>query len=197
MALCNGWDIKVLTVLELSSIQAIASGRQLSDYETELPPLPKSKLDSDSLLQLELERVSRREVLQALDLSRYALHPPSTFQADEPLAWQAALDNAQAQLQHQKNRILNLELLLKYGADCWRAKNDHLATHLSSLNQEMASTQRSIDETNKERKLQQEIAGKELGALHNEYLALLSKNAQLEGVCRQLELQKTSITNTK
>jgi pre-mRNA-splicing factor SPF27 len=112
------------------------------------------------------------------------------------LAWQGALENAQAQLQHQKNRILNLELLLKYGPDCWRAKNDHLATHLSSLNQQLASTQRSIDDTNKERKLQQEIAGRELSALHNEYLTLLSKNAQLEGLCQQLELGKTSSLNT-
>ena len=147
-------------------------------------------------MQSELERVSRKEALQALDLARYALHPPSTSEANDPLAWQKALENAQAQLQHQKNRILNLELLLKYGPDCWRAKNDHLATHLSSLNQQLASTQRSIDDTNKERKLQQEIAGRELSALHNEYLTLLSKNAQLECLCQQLELGKTSSLNT-
>jgi hypothetical protein len=30
--------------------------------------------------------------------------------------------NAQAQLEHQANRIMNLELLLKFGANSWRAQ---------------------------------------------------------------------------
>jgi pre-mRNA-splicing factor SPF27 len=37
-------------------------------------------------------------------------------------AWLAASNNAHAQLEHQLNRITNLELLLKYGANTWRAQ---------------------------------------------------------------------------
>jgi pre-mRNA-splicing factor SPF27 len=37
-------------------------------------------------------------------------------------AWTAAVDNAHAQLEHQLNRITNLELLLRYGDNAWRAQ---------------------------------------------------------------------------
>lgn len=37
-------------------------------------------------------------------------------------AWGKACDNAHAQLEHQLNRITNLELMLKYGANAWRAQ---------------------------------------------------------------------------
>lgn len=37
-------------------------------------------------------------------------------------AWTKACDNAHAQLEHQMNRITNLELLLRYGANAWRAQ---------------------------------------------------------------------------
>lgn len=37
-------------------------------------------------------------------------------------AWGKACDNAHAQLEHQLNRITNLELLLKYGSNAWRAQ---------------------------------------------------------------------------
>jgi pre-mRNA-splicing factor SPF27 len=36
--------------------------------------------------------------------------------------WAKACDNANAQLEHQLNRITNLELLLRYGANAWRAQ---------------------------------------------------------------------------
>lgn len=32
------------------------------------------------------------------------------------------MDNAHAQLEHQLNRITNLELLLRYGDNAWRAQ---------------------------------------------------------------------------
>lgn len=38
-------------------------------------------------------------------------------------AWGKACDNAHAQLEHQLNRITNLELLLKYGSNAWRAQS--------------------------------------------------------------------------
>jgi pre-mRNA-splicing factor SPF27 len=42
--------------------------------------------------------------------------------ANDYSAWLAATNNAHAQLEHQLNRISNLELLLKYGANAWRAQ---------------------------------------------------------------------------
>jgi pre-mRNA-splicing factor SPF27 len=50
-----------------------------------------------------------------LDTSRYRLDPPGPTKRNDFNAWKSALDNAHAQLEHQYLRILNLELLLKYG----------------------------------------------------------------------------------
>jgi hypothetical protein len=55
-------------------------------------------------------------------------------------AWGKACDNAHAQLEHQLNRITNLELLLKYGANAWRAQ----AQLDESLVKQMESTLQSL-----------------------------------------------------
>ena len=48
------------------------------------------------------------------------------FARDDPEAWEAAVNNAKAQLEHQTLRIQNLELMLKYGPNQWRAHNASL-----------------------------------------------------------------------
>ena len=61
----------------------------------------------------ELERAERGEKLQVLDTSRYQLpHPPDDATEEE---WHAALINAEVQLRYMDGRLLNLELLRRYG----------------------------------------------------------------------------------
>lgn len=59
-----------------------------------------------------------------LDVTRYSAPPPGEKAGSG--AWQAALDNAQAQLEHQQNRVDNLELLLHYSGNAWRLYNEGL-----------------------------------------------------------------------
>lgn len=160
-----------------------------SDYLDELPPMPPSQLHDSELVRLELERVARGEALAAMDLERYNLNPPGSSQSSDPAAWQAALDNAHAQLEHQLNRLLNLELLVKYGPVTWRAHNEAVASYVSRLEGEVAAARGAIDELNRERKLQQTAAGRELATLQEEYLTLVAKNAELEAVCCRIEAQ--------
>lgn len=67
-------------------------------------------LQNHPLLKAELERARKNEPLPALDTHRYQLPAPtSTPGSDEE--WQAALDNARAQLQHQRLRwVYSVEL---------------------------------------------------------------------------------------
>jgi pre-mRNA-splicing factor SPF27 len=125
-------------------------------------------LQNNELLQAELQRVAKGTPLTALDLQRYNLNPPPPAQRGDPAAWQTALDNAHAQLEHQRNRLLNLELLLKFGPTTWRAHNESLAAHVANLQAEVESTREAIDQLNRERKLQQTSAGRELRALESE-----------------------------
>ena len=53
--------------------------------------------------------------MQPLDTTRYRLDAPQGPKRHDFSAWKAAVDNAHSQLEHQYTRILNLELMLKYG----------------------------------------------------------------------------------
>jgi len=55
------------------------------------------------MLRAEIARVEAKEKLSSLDTSRYQLPAPTSSAArDED--WKAALDNAEAQLEHQRIR---------------------------------------------------------------------------------------------
>jgi pre-mRNA-splicing factor SPF27 len=58
-----------------------------------------------------------------LDITRFRLDPPPQTKRGDAAAWRAALENANSQLEHQLNRIANLELLLKFGPNTWRAQS--------------------------------------------------------------------------
>ena len=97
------------------------------NYLESHPTLSKSyelNFAKSSFLQHELERVAKGKAIQELDVSRYKLERPSGTQDSDVEAWKAARDNAQAQLEHQHTRIMNLELMSKYGTNAWRQHNE-------------------------------------------------------------------------
>ncbi len=53
------------------------------------------------------------------------------------------------------HRLLNLELLLKFGPASHRVHNQALASHSQRLNAEVTETKQAVDALNRERKLQQ------------------------------------------
>ena len=52
---------------------------------------------------------------------RYQLDGPPPARQTDLKAWGRSVGNAQAQLEHQDNRLVNLELLQRHGANTWRA----------------------------------------------------------------------------
>ena len=56
------------------------------------------------MLQAELERVSNHRLLPPLDTTRYQL--PAPMKPDNEEEWQKALQNARAQLEHQRLRYV-------------------------------------------------------------------------------------------
>ena len=83
--------------------------------------------------------------------------------------------------------MLNLELLLKFGPDAWRLHNEMLGSYAAQVQEQLAAARRAIDALNRERKLQQTAAGREIAALEGEYLALVYKNQEIEAACRAAE----------
>lgn len=172
------------------SLQMAHSGRRASDYVGELPPLPSSRILPGSALEAASRAAAMGERTSAMDTARYRLDPPSALPgaaAAGAEAWRVALDNAHAQLEHQHARIVNLELLTRYGPDAWRLRNDTLETTLRLLHAQHASAAAAAEEVNRERKLRQLETGRMLQALHEQYEALLAKNAEIELACQALE----------
>ena len=90
-----------------------------------------------ALVEDEMKRIERGENLQPLQAT---VEPPPKSLQDDVGAWQSALRNAETQLAHQSNRVLNLELLSKYGASVWV---DTLK-HSDVLNTKCVSSRRTV-----------------------------------------------------
>ena len=78
----------------------------------------------------------------AADASRH--RPPAQAKRGDPAAWRAALDNAHAQLEHQLARIANLELLLKFGPNTWRAQAGLSGAAAKQLEAQLAATRKQV-----------------------------------------------------
>eukprot|EP00326_Haptolina_ericina_P030515 CAMPEP_0181171352 /NCGR_PEP_ID=MMETSP1096-20121128/1862_1 /TAXON_ID=156174 ORGANISM="Chrysochromulina ericina, Strain CCMP281" /NCGR_SAMPLE_ID=MMETSP1096 /ASSEMBLY_ACC=CAM_ASM_000453 /LENGTH=147 /DNA_ID=CAMNT_0023258991 /DNA_START=112 /DNA_END=555 /DNA_ORIENTATION=- len=89
-------------------------------------PLHEPDFEDHPVLHVEWLRVCDEQPMPRLDTSRYQLEAPPRSMQTDLAAWQASVDNAHSQLEHQANRLCNLELLQKHGANAWRA-------HLNAL----------------------------------------------------------------
>ncbi len=170
-----------------------AGARRPADYLSEAPAEPRSRGAEHPLLAAELARAAAGAPLAALDLARYGLERPPPERAEDPAAWHAALDNAHAQLEHQRTRLLNLELLLKFGPAAWRAHNEALAAHGARTAGEAAAARADVEALNRERKLQQMAAGHELAALEAEYLSAAQKNAEVAAAADAMEAEVAAL----
>ncbi|KAG9014830.1 hypothetical protein FRB94_008988 [Tulasnella sp. JGI-2019a] len=149
-----------------------------------MPPLDPSRLPPEMqlfkdkpLLAAELERASRQESLNSLDTLRYKLPGPID---DTESAWRAALDNAKAQLEHQKTRQLNLSLLQTYGANAWRIHNYLTEAAAVQYEKALERLQDQTTELNRNRKNSQILAGNQLTSLETRWTELISTVLQLE-----------------
>jgi len=115
--------------------------------------------------------------LDALDTTRYKLPGPSE---DTEAAWKAALDNAKAQLENQKDRQLNLSLLQTYGANAWRVHNYLTEASAVQLEKALGRLREQTTEVNRSRKNSQNLAGSQLTSLETRWTELISTVLQLE-----------------
>jgi len=186
-------QVQTLLNEEMSSMRRTPE-EYLNDYLTTLPDHQQyERFETPSLAAAFHALSSGQAALHPpLDMSRYKVEPPSTdgMETSKAIdAWKEAIDNAQAQMEHQRNRALNLELLKKYGAAAWRTHNEQL-THLKEkLTSSLSSVQSSIESINRKRKSEQVTLGNDLQLLHNGVLHLTHKNHEIEAACWKLRQQ--------
>jgi len=156
------------------------------DYLAQLPSFSTAKYDS-VFLEGETERLKRGEPMARVDITRYKVEAPPPSKKNDPDAWNIAVRNAQAQLEHQYLRLLNLELLNNYGSNAWKMHNYTLEALHKSVSQSLAQCKKEVEDVNRARKLEQESAAHTLSGLAVRYEDLVRKNYDIETACLLIE----------
>lgn len=135
--------------------------------------------------------------VKSFDLSRYQVQPPPANLAGDAGAWEEALNNAKAQLEHQLARIVNLELLQTYGANAHVAANAELAALRTRLAARADAIKTELDALNKSRKADQLAVASQLRVLAGQWDELVAKNLEIQVACSFLEEEIARLRATK
>ncbi|KAI9033297.1 Pre-mRNA-splicing factor SPF27 [Hyaloraphidium curvatum] len=134
----------------------------------------------NKLLAAELERAAAGQKLAAIDFERYSLPAPPLDKDDDVAAWEQAVDNAKAQMEAQYNRMMNLELLSKFGPNSWLMHNYQVEHLVKQLQAQLEDYRKKLLELNKTRKFDQISQGNVLQSLELRWSELIGKVISLE-----------------
>ncbi|KAI0048011.1 breast carcinoma amplified sequence 2 [Auriscalpium vulgare] len=140
------------------------------------------------LLAAEMLRAEARKPLTAIDTTRYSLPAPHAAPGTDE-EWKAALDNAHAQLEHQRIRHNNLALLTQYGSNAWRIHNYALEADAKRAEKLLEELKEETTEVNRDRKNTQTRLGNQLTSLETRWTELISSVLQIEMANAALEAE--------
>ena len=160
--------------------------RPTKNYLDHLPPLNLNSFETD-LMKTEFERLSNRQAMDILSMKRYELPTPPPGKMTDVQAWSECVDNSEAQLEHQRTRIMNLDLMLDYGGESWKVYNEVLQDMLNKTQSQLADVKKNIQEINWSRKNQQTQVGERLKQLEGNWVGLVSKNYEIEQAVINME----------
>eukprot|EP00823_Brevimastigomonas_motovehiculus_P006605 TRINITY_DN549_c0_g1_i1.p1 TRINITY_DN549_c0_g1~~TRINITY_DN549_c0_g1_i1.p1 ORF type:complete len:319 (+),score=115.73 TRINITY_DN549_c0_g1_i1:61-957(+) len=176
------------------------STKSIQDYLKDIPEAPETKITS---LREELKRVSEGKKMTAIDEDRYLLKQPiennnnnsnsnnnnnnNGKPSTDSAEWERAIDRAKTVLEHQSTKMMNLELMKRFGGSSWKIFNDKLLQHKISLDNYIAKTKQDIDAVNRKRKTDQLAAAPMLGTLEQQFYDLSNKNNEIETACYFVE----------
>ncbi|GMF11069.1 unnamed protein product [Phytophthora lilii] len=156
-----------------------------------LPPY-SPRFGGSARLQSEFKRVAANVPLDAVDLNRYQVRAPTGKHAADVAAWERAVSQLEVALEHQSNRVVNLELQQGYGTKLAKVR----ATMLDGVNAQyehaVKETKAASDKINLARQQEQARNAAKLQQYQSRYYELLAKNASIKRACAQQEqrLQK-------
>ncbi|PFH49227.1 hypothetical protein AMATHDRAFT_179186 [Amanita thiersii Skay4041] len=172
-------DLQKFPILkEKVELELAKEGKPPLTLHPRVPPAVEL-FPKNPLLRAELERIEAHQPLPLLDTIRYQLPAPTSTPATDE-EWRASLNNARAQLEHQKIRQTNLTLLQTYGANAWRIHNYRLEATAKLLEKSLEDMREMTVEVNRERKNYQERVGKQLTSLERRWTELISNILQIE-----------------
>jgi len=132
-----------------------------------------------------------------LDTSRYNVPGPKGALKEDAQAWRSAVTNARAQLEHQQNRLMNLELESEYGEEGWHAylaSLERAAIRTASLAEGALKEKRAI---NSQRLSAQRASAPTLSKISGKRSEALMRVLALQGAVTQLEAQHAEDAGNK
>lgn len=172
-------NVQSLIEREMANIPA-------KDYLSHLPETPFGKWATSTIFMAEMQRIAAQERAMPMDLSRYEVPHPAKELLRDPQAWRTAVNNARASVEHQHNRLVNLELLQRYGARAWLQQNKALEKIKTSIDKQTSDIESTISEVNLKRKRSQEQLAPRMALLENDYRRSCHENLQLGMACALL-----------
>ena len=146
-------------------------------------------------MKTEFDRVASRQPMDTLSMKRYELPTPPSGKMTDVAAWNECLDNSMAQLEHQRTRITNLELMSEYGCESWKVYNEILADMAEKAQKQLKDLKKEVQEVNWARKNQQGMVGDRLKQLESHWVGLVSKNYEIEQALAKMESEIARMPN--
>ncbi|CAG9800558.1 unnamed protein product [Chironomus riparius] len=166
------------------------------NYLESLPPLNTAAFETD-LMKNEFQRLESGVRMETMNTKRYELPAPPTGKLGEIQAWQEAVDNSFAQLEHQSIRYLNLELLQKYGCEAWKIALEVLIGLSARAQKDLSELKKEIQEINWRRKSKQIDTGEKLNRLNQQWAQLVSCNFEIELAIETILQQINNLSQVK
>ncbi|VDO32362.1 unnamed protein product [Brugia timori] len=136
-------------------------------------------------------RMSKKQEMPKLDMSRYELSCPSTTgRQGDKTSWRKAIRNAAAQNEHLLLRNINLQLMDEHAPPVYLRYNKELETMLhceeKELRKENLQLREEVMEIHSRRRKSQMEAGLKLKDLEQNWVQMVTKNYKMELACQEL-----------
>ncbi|KAG7390775.1 Pre-mRNA-splicing factor SPF27 [Phytophthora boehmeriae] len=143
-------------------------------------------------LQTEFKRVAANVPLDAIDMNRYQVKEPTGKQQKDLQAWEKAVKQQKVAVEHQSNRVMNLELQQAYGTKLAKVRAAVVDGVKAQYERVVKETKAESDKINLSRQQEQTRNAAKLHNYQHRYNELLAKNAAIKRACAQQEerLQK-------
>jgi len=147
------------------------------------------------LMKAEFDRVASRSPMDTLSMKRYELPTPPAAKMTDVGAWNECVENSMAQLEHQRTRITNLELMSEFGTEAWKIYNEVLTRLAEGSQRQLKDIKKQLQDVNWSRKHQQSGVGDKLRQLESEWVGLVSKNYEIEQALAKMEAEIQKMPN--
>jgi len=152
-------------------------------------PAPELPLLDGPLFEQDFARVEAGQTMNGIDINRYKVTAPEGTLAQDFAEWKKAAECIQMQLEYNRLRTTNLEMLERWGAKAWIAHSCTVRSCERVLTNEASGLRSSREDVNKKRKLDQVSCGNELRKLSIEFDQYQRDNIEVQNALYGVEAE--------